>query len=266
VSVADVQRMQFDNYNGLAAQLVPVLLRQPVSIPAVALLRDWDFQQPADSAPAAYFNAVYRHLLARTFDELPAGHKPDGDDRWWAVLVNLLGQADSPWWDDRSTSRVEHREDILAAALHDAADELTATLGKDPTRWRWGALHTLDLRNQSFGESGIAPIEWLFNHGPVGVSGGSSIVNATGWDAPDGYGVTAVPSMRMIVDMSNLDSSRWVELTGQSGHAFSAHYADQLDLWRTGQTLPMRWDEATIRAEATDTLVLRPQPRNQALR
>jgi penicillin amidase len=62
--------------------------------------------------------------------------------------------------------------------------------------------------------------------------------------------------MRMIVDLSNLDASRWVNLTGESGHAFSTHYADQFDLWRTGRTLPMRWDRATIEREASDRLVL----------
>ncbi len=114
------------------------------------------------------------------------------------------------------------------------------------------------MQNQSFGTSGIGPIEWLFNHGPVGVSGGSNIVNATGWDPSQGYQVDAVPSMRMIVDLSNLDASRWIQLTGESGHAFSAHYADQFDLWRTGQTLPMRWDEKSIRKSTVDTLTLRP--------
>src|SRR5690606_3025516 len=60
--------------------------------------------------------------------------------------------------------------------------------------------------------------------------------------------------------LSDLDSSRWVQMTGNSGHAFSPHYDDQLELWRTGQTLPWRWDEATIEAEAAHTLTLRPAP------
>jgi penicillin amidase len=83
-------------------------------------------------------------------------------------------------------------------------------------------------------------------------------VNATGWNAAEGYEVDWVPSMRMIVDLSNLDGSRWINLTGASGHAFAAHYADQFDRWRTGETLPMRWDQATIRREAAHTLTLRP--------
>ena len=64
--------------------------------------------------------------------------------------------------------------------------------------------------------------------------------------------------MRMIVDLSNLDTSRWIQLTGESGHAFSSHYHDQFDLWRTGHTLPMRWNEQTIKHEAADTLTLTP--------
>ena len=272
VSVADVQKMQFDNRNGLAAALVPALLAHTedgATARALELLRGWDLQQPADgakgtaaarsSAAAAYFNAVYRQLIRLTFDELPEGRKPDGGDRWWVVLTDLMNQPDSPWWDDRSTPQVETRDDIVHRALTLADSELVAAQGGDPQDWRWGRMHTLEVQNQSFGTSGIDPIEWLFNHPATGVSGGSNIVNATGWDpSSPGYSVDAVPSMRMVVDLSNLDASRWIELTGESGHAFNAHYADQFDLWRTGQTLPMRWDEASIKQSTVDTLTLRP--------
>ena len=99
-------------------------------------------------------------------------------------------------------------------------------------------------------------VEWVFNADPVDAAGGPSIVNATGWNAAVGYEVDWVPSMRMVVDLSDLDASRWVQLTGESGHAFSAHYHDQLDLWRTGQTLPMQWSRRTIAHEAADRLTL----------
>jgi penicillin amidase len=58
--------------------------------------------------------------------------------------------------------------------------------------------------------------------------------------------------------MSNLDSSRWVQLTGDSGHAFSANYADQFELWRTGQNLAMHWERASVEADARHTLTLTP--------
>jgi penicillin G amidase len=55
-----------------------------------------------------------------------------------------------------------------------------------------------------------------------------------------------------------LDGSRWIQLTGNSGHAFHGNYADQVELWRTGGNLPMRWDRRTIEAEAANTLTLSP--------
>ena len=41
--------------------------------------------------------------------------------------------------------------------------------------------------------------------------------------------------MRMVVDLDDLDGSRWVNLTGASGHAFDAHYTDQTELWVDGR-------------------------------
>jgi penicillin amidase len=131
-------------------------------------------------------------------------------------------------------------------------------MGTDPDRWRWGRLHTLMLTNQSFGQSGIGPIEWLFNRGPYEVGGGSSIVNAIGWDASIGYGVDWVPSMRMIVDLDDLDASRWVNLTGASGHAFHPHYADQAPLWQDGETREWPFTMDAVREAAGDTLQLQP--------
>ena len=64
--------------------------------------------------------------------------------------------------------------------------------------------------------------------------------------------------MRMIVDLSNLNESRWIQLTGNSGHAFHPNYDDQLELWRTGQLLTFRFDRATIEKENRHVLTLKP--------
>jgi penicillin amidase len=271
ITVADAQNMAFDNYSELARQLVPTMVQIPLTGAAAKaqnLLRTWDFQEPADgpagtpqaarSAAAAYFETTWKHLLADTFDELPKANQANGDDRWWLVLTTLMAQPDSPWWDIKSTPTVETRDDIVARAMREAATGDASVMGSDPTGWRWGKLHTLTIQNQSFGVSGVGPVEWLFNVGPMPVSGGSAIVDANGWDPSHGFAVNTVPSMRMIVDMSNLDASRWIQLTGESGHAFSPHYTDQLSLWQRGQTLPMRWDPAIVKKAATDTMTLKP--------
>ncbi|GAB2859687.1 hypothetical protein GCM10027176_72370 [Actinoallomurus bryophytorum] len=259
MDVAGMGRIQLDDRNGFAPTLVPHLLRVG-SGPAAGLLRGWDFTQGADSAPAAYYDAVYRHVLLRTFDdELPDGARPDGGDRWFEVLRNLLDRPDDPWWDDVGTAGVkETRDDILRLAMKDADGELRHRLGDDPAKWKWGDLHRLELRNETFGDSGIGPIEWLFNRGPLELAGGDSLVDATGSDVQTGYGVDWVPSMRMIVDLADTDRSRWVNLTGASGHAFDDHYWDQAKLWARGETTPMRSAPETIRREARETLTLTP--------
>lgn len=260
--VAAIENMQFDSYNANAQVVTPFLLDVEPGVPArraQALLRDWDYSQPADSAPAAYFNAIWRHLMGLTFDELPDDAEPDGGGRWFEVIRGLLTDPNSPSWNIVDTPMVETRDDILKRAMDEAVAELTDQLGADMNAWRWGELHTLTLRNESFGTSGIGLIEALFNRGPYHTAGGRSIVNATGWSASEGYEVDAVPSMRMIVDLADLDQSRWINLTGVSGHAYHRNYADQTELWRVGRTTPMRWNAETIAREARYRLVLNPR-------
>jgi penicillin G amidase len=257
ISADTMRDIQMDTANGLAPTLVPHLRR--VGGGQTALFADWDYGQGPDSAAAAYFNAVWAHLLRRTFDdELPEGARPGGGDRWFEVIRTLLDQPGAAWWDDvRTAAGTETRDDILRAAVADADAELRDKLGADPRDWRWGDLHTLDLVNETFGTSGIAPIEWLFNRGPLHLGGGKDAVDATGWDATEGYQVNWVPSMRMVVDLADFDRSRWINLTGASGHAFHANYADQADLWATGGTTPWPSSEQAVRQASTATLTLR---------
>ena len=152
---------------------------------------------------------------------------------------------------------VETRDDILTRALTEATAELTDRFGGGPATWRWGAMHTLTVQNQTFGLSGIKPIELLFNRGPVEVNGSSSVVNSTNWNADKGYEITSLPSMRQVLDPSNWDKSTWVNLTGSSGHAYSKHYVDQLDAWVNGTRYPWAFSKQAVEKAATETLVLK---------
>ncbi len=270
LTVAELLETQFDARNGLAATLVPLLVATEVPDDVRAardLLAGWDLQQTVDSAPGAYFAAVWRHLLHRAFsDDLPPDTAINGGGRWMEVVRRQVASPTATWWDDQRTTEVEQLDDMLRAALADAHAELADVLGADVAAWRWGDLHTLTLRHPTLGSSGVGPIERLFNRGPVRVGGGTSIVDATGWTATAGYDVDWVPSMRMVVDLSNFDASRWIDLTGVSGHAFSPHYTDQVGRWAAGGSIPMRWSVQAVSAAATDQLVLAPTGGQQAER
>ncbi|NED94646.1 penicillin acylase family protein [Phytoactinopolyspora alkaliphila] len=263
LDVETMTRIQMDTYSAAAEVLVPHLLK--LDAPAgyygdgLRLLRDWDYLQEPESGAAAYFNTVWSRVLALTFhDELPEDQWPSGGGRWFETMRDLLESPDDPFWDDVATDEVERREDILARAVLEARDEMTRLQGKDPEMWEWGRAHTLSLTDQTFGDSGIGLVESLFNMDPEPVGGGSSTVQANAWNAAEGYEVTWVPSMRMVVDLADLDGSMWVDLTGVSGHPFHRNYGDQNDLWRSGEMLPMRWSEESVRAAGDYHLVLRP--------
>ncbi len=199
-------------------------------------------------------------MVARMFDAAADTEliSSSGGDRYWQVVENIWDTPDDFWWDDKTVDGVQTRDETLQASMAAAVDELSETLGADPASWRWGALHTLLLRNQTLGDSGIGPIEAIFNRGPVETAGGDSTVNATGWTPIDGYEVDWVPSMRQVVDLSDFDASTWVNLTGASGHAYNAHYADQVDAWLTGEQFPWAFTRAAVDAEAVDVLTLTP--------
>ena len=263
VSADYFQKMHGDNANLSAETMVPVLLQVPLSDTNLedtrALLRSWDYQDHMDSAASALYNVFWKQLLAQTFhDDLPEDFWPEGDGRWLEVMRNLASQPDSAWWDDKGTAEIEKRDQIFARAFASAAAELESEQGKDPERWNWGDLHTVTFANQSLGQSGVAPIEALFNRGPFSTSGGSEIVNATRWDAAESYQVESLPSQRMIVDLSDLSASQSIHPTGQSGHAYHPNYIDMANLWRQIQYHPMLWDRAQVEAAAQAVLKLVP--------
>ncbi|WAZ22313.1 penicillin acylase family protein [Streptomyces cinnabarinus] len=301
ISTDDMRQMQLDNSSEIAKLLVPKLLKIDIDDPDVReaqkLLEGWDYTQDADSAAAAYFNSVWRNILKLAFgNKLPkelrvkgqclwvdpinitgpadevekvreCGQRdadqaqPDGGDRWFEVVRNLMDDEDSDWWQTpKSGTRpgADNRDELFERALIDARWELTAKLGKDIDTWSWGRLHRLFLKNQTLGTEGPGFLQYILNRGPWKLSGGEATVNATGWNAAGGYGVVWVPSMRMVVNLGDLDKSKWINLTGASGHAYNAHYTDQTDKWADGELLDWSFSKDAVEDSTSDTLVLQP--------
>ncbi|MFF4752548.1 penicillin acylase family protein [Streptomyces sp. NPDC002514] len=303
ISTDDMRQMQLDNSSEIAKLLVPTLLKIHVDDKDVRqaqqLLEGWDYTQDADSAAAAYFNAVWRNILKLAFgDKLPkelrvkgqclwvdkvdstgpvdddtkvreCGQRaadqaqPDGGDRWFEVVRTLMDKPDSDWWKtpaSKTGSRpaADNRDELFRRAMIDARWELTAKLGKDIDTWSWGRLHRLFLKNQTLGTDGPGILQYALNRGPWELSGGEATVDATGWNAAGGYGVVWVPSMRMVVNLDDLDKSKWINLTGASGHAYSAHYTDQTGTWAKGELLSWSYSGKAVDKSTSDTLVLNP--------
>ncbi|WP_169582962.1 MULTISPECIES: penicillin acylase family protein [Microbacterium] len=227
---------------------------------ALDLLRTWDAQNDADSPAAAYANVLWDELAGNLFVTGRENPVPLSDQaRLFLVVDELLREPASPWWTNEAID-VSGQEEMLRRSAVDAYERLVALQGENPSKWNWGSLHALSLRSDTFGSSGIAPIEWLFNRGPVPAGGGSSVVNATGWVMGEGFSTVTVPSMRMVVDLADFDDSGWNHLTGASGHAFHANYIDQTDAWQNVELTPWAYSPAAVSESTVDTLTLTPTP------
>ncbi|MFD3720665.1 penicillin acylase family protein [Streptomyces sp. NPDC058674] len=281
----------------LTPMLAKIEVSDPDVRSAQKLLEGWNYTQEPDSAAAAYFNAVWRNILKLSFgDKMPKelriegscmsvrgdgtgpaddlaemvrecgtrgadSAQPDGGDRWFEVVRRLVKDEKSQWWTapaTRAEPAAASRDEVFARAMRDARWELTAKLGKDQSTWSWGRLHQLTLKNQTIGTEGPGFMQWLLNRGPWDLGGGEATVNATGWNASSGYGVTWVPSMRMVVNLNDLDKSRWINLTGASGHAYHGNYTDQTTMWAKGELLEWPFGKDAVDRATADTLILKP--------
>jgi penicillin amidase len=262
--------VQDDAYDPEAAILVPYLLRVDITddftSPAVALLRSWDYTEPAGSSAAAYYNAVWAELLRLVIGrQLPQDASAaqlglDGSVSWDSVVNTLLSQPDNPWWGAPGPGHANGRDTMLAQAMAKARLDLTALMGKDVATWTWGRVHTLTPANQTLG-IGARPalVKWLLDGESLQLAGGGSDVAAADWNVgSDAFTVGAAPALRMVVDLSQPDASRWIGQTGESGHVDDGHYLDQAPLWAAGQTRPWPFTPSALRTATLDDLVLRP--------
>lgn len=270
IDAAGHRTIQFDSYDLNAEFILPYLENALVVVPgftptqqdtdAINELFSWDLQNFSGSTGAAIWNATWRNLLDLTFrGDLPEDWMPEGNARWFEVMRGLLERPDDPFWDDPTTTAVEDRDTILVLSFYAAVDELLDTISGNVADWTWGDVHTITFTNQSLGESGINVIEDRFNRGPYPASGSEGVVNAVGWTATEGYEVDWLPSMRMVIDLSDLAASTAIHSTGQSGHIDHPHYDDMIAPWLAGETNAMLWNRSDIQADAEATMILTPR-------
>lgn len=262
LSIEDYQTIHGDNFNMDADALLAVLdgLQLSGELEELrAYLQSWDRFNNEDSGPAAFFALFSRHLIRLIYlDQTPDDVEPSNHQLF--AIVSMLDDSASGWWDDIATlDQVETRDDIFRRALERAAADAPTVLGADRSAWRWGALHTATFVSNPLGLSGISLIEDIVNRGPASTGGGSDIVNATGWNPmSDDFGVGSLPSMRMILDVSNWDDSLRMHTTGQSGHPYSDDYGRMIDSWRQVQYHPAPYTRQAVEDASVERLLLQP--------
>ncbi len=228
---------------------------------ALKVVKEWDGRADIDSAGAGIVEVTYATLLRLVVgDELPRPLYEDyleQSNMHHMFIDRLLSQPDAPWWNDKATAARETRDVMLKKAFAEAVDWLGKQYGDVPTEWKWGRLHTATFRHQPLGESGIAPLERLLNRGPIPARGGLT-VNAASFNYQKPYAVSALASVRLVMDLGDLSNSWSMHTTGESGHPFSRYYDNMIQPWQNVEYHRMLFTEAAARAAGADELRLTP--------
>jgi penicillin amidase len=279
VTVDDMRRWQTDPGSERATVLVPYfvaaaerVLARPGALPDVAaralrdgarLLGAWDRRYDTTSTRAVLFEEAMRFTQDALWDELADPGRPAapgaGDPEWLrrarrvatpeeAVLVALLADAASVWWDDRATAEREDRDAILARGLLTAYSSLVRRYGgPDGDAWRWARRRHANIHH-------LLRVP-AFSRLDLPVAGG------TGTLSPSRGNGTHGASWRMVVELGP-EVRGWATYPGgQSGDPASPHYTDRLPRWLAGELDALRFPrspDALPAAQVVQALTLTP--------
>ncbi|MGD2048748.1 MAG: penicillin acylase family protein [Chloroflexota bacterium] len=263
ITAGDLAEIQFDSYSYLADSYVPLFegltSDDPQVQAALERLRGWDLQERQDSVPAAIFEVFLMQLTHAVLDDdIGAENVAEYGGDLTVFMHDLAGELDAAWWDDGVTVAEDPPQEIILRALEETTTWFENKLGDNMNDWTWGNIHKATFISAPLGQSDVGLIEAMVNRGPYPSDGGRDIVNALSWSWDEPAAVNGHPSMRMIVDLADLDGSQAILPTGQSGHPFNRHYDDMVELWLNGQYHPMHFSRDAVLAAADDHLILTP--------
>ena len=238
---------------------IPAIQTDAISKKAFDAFERWDGFHRLDTRGAAVFYTLHYYLVKAVFeDDL-------GEDLFKAFLrtrlpdkavLKIMGLENSPWWDDRTTSKKESQKDMVSKAWFQTVDKLKQVSGSDPERWVWGDLHTVEYVH-AMGRK--KPLDKLFNIGPFKIEGSRDVPNYQGFRiGPPPFDVYIGPSTRRIFDFADPDHSLGINPTGQSGYFFDPHYDDQAQMYLTGKYRIQLMDKTEIEKATASLLKLIP--------
>ncbi|MCW2783388.1 MAG: Penicillin amidase, partial [Marmoricola sp.] len=256
-TVADMEAVHRDTVSLPARELCARLATLRLDDPASAALRDrlvsWDARVTADSFEASAYVSL-RMALSRAVARL-SGLGALDVSRQRTIPPGVAVEYQLGWCvpqllraDDLALLGGSSWNEVLSQALADVAREA-------PTAW--GDRHHLVLRH---------PLAPVFAHEPLlaprdqgAVDGDNETVFTTGY-VPHAAGTHAAYASlaRYVFDVGDWDACTWVVFHGSSGDPRSAHYGDQSDTWRRGETVPMHYGWNTVAASGASHTVLQP--------
>ncbi len=253
----DCMRWQMDTVSLRARECLPPLQALLADVPdgpvraARAIWQDWDGCMDPDTVGSTLFEtffALWQEVVAtERFTPSTASYLGGGIA---GLAVLLLRENTAGWFEDHG----KRRRRIIDTVVQ-AWQQLSAALGPDPAEWLWGRVHKIRLDHPL---SYLPTLGELLDRGGHAVGGSGITVCNTGVDP--NYMAAIGANYRIVAELDMQEPVLYaVDAAGQSGHAGSPHYGDQLALWRQGQMKRVPLDPAACRAAAQSRLILHPE-------
>jgi penicillin amidase len=222
-----------------------------------------------DSIPATYFETLMVRFVAGIIEtHAPRSARVQRGKGLTALLphnllitrrfghvVHLLNEQPEDFLPSSWTAFIE-------ATLEATWAECEEQLGPPGPKWRWGHLRRVTLTHP-FGEKKIGAA--LFNVPDIPCPGDATTIHQAAVDLMEPYGnPVGLATARMVIDVGEWDSSRFVLLGGQSGNPFSPHYRDQIEMWSRGEGVPIPHTPQAVERAITRRLVLVPMEASPA--
>ncbi|HEY0847792.1 MAG TPA: penicillin acylase family protein [Noviherbaspirillum sp.] len=269
-SVESFAEIQKDHVSLAAQEILPVLQktapRTDRAKAALDTLRGWHGSMDSNRPEPLIFNAWMRALSRQIFvDELGETLMKD----YWEQrnvhqsTINVLLDKDGQgrWCADTSTEkgRAQTCADAMAISPDAAVADLETRYGTDMSAWHWGEAHTAHAEHRPFGK--VDMLAKYFNL-RVPTPGDTFTVNVGRHnlkDEKEPFANRHAASLRAIYDLSNLENSRFMHSTGQSGNLFSPLYSNYVWRWANVDYVPMKTRREDVEKARMGTLVLQPQ-------
>ena len=269
--------IQLDQYSKFLETFRPIInqslkstaLVNKQSKDAYALIKQWDGRATVNSTEMLILSLWIRNLQIALL-------APDIDDPRkinHQFLINVLTNKNqmASWCSNLSSSKMvaspnkvngQNCGRVVSATLAETLAQLQDQLGDDMQKWRWGDVHQSTSKHRLFDK--VAILNKIFNIvTPIG--GGKTTVNVATYGATDAKDLNIIfknthgPSLRHIFDFSNLENSKYIHSSGQSGNIFSNYYEDYNPIWAKGSYLPMSMQKANYLPASIGSLILIPK-------
>lgn len=235
VTVDEMKRLQHDNYNYVASEILPILLEVidsssllPKHFQYLETLSSWDYFNNPDERAPSIFEMWQDHIYDFMWDEFDtisvAIDKPNT-----YVTHYLIRNFDSlPFYDRLETNEVvEDRQQLITSAYLSAIDSLDSWKLVNDEDYAWAKFKNTSVNHLL----GLAP----FNIDNINIGGNHSIVNA----ASKNHG----PSWRMVVELDPKGVvGHGVYPGSQSGNPGNPLFGHMIDEWADGTYFPLKLD------------------------